>query len=158
MKRRCHPGYTLSLISDFQIRAWNFVFIFHRVQAERLGKFLDYPKFCLLGLGQTPNFSWDTKLGELRSWSLLSSSEFVCLVRPTRSIRLKQTDRTSDDRLGDKRRSSHVTNQTNKLKNLFDNVYLASFRRTFFLKLLYGLIQLIGSTRPKFDVWPNKRS
>ena len=27
-----------------------------------------------------------------------------------------------------------------------------------FLKLLYGRIQLIGSTRPKFDVWPNKRS
>ena len=110
------PGYTLSLISDFKIRAWNFVFIFHRVQAERLGKFLDYPKFCLLGLGQTPNFSWDTKLDELSSWSLLSSSEFVCLVRSTRSIRLKQTDRTSDDRFGDKRRSSHVTNQTIKLK------------------------------------------
>ena len=51
------PGYTWSLISDFKIRAWNFVFKFHRVQAERLGKFLDYPKFCLLGLGQTPNFS-----------------------------------------------------------------------------------------------------
>ena len=51
------PGYTLSLISDFKIRAWNFVVIFHRVQAEHLGKFLDYPKFCLLGLGQTPNFS-----------------------------------------------------------------------------------------------------
>ena len=50
-------GYTLSLISDFKIRAWNFVVIFHRVQAEHLGKFLDYPKFCLLGLGQTPNFS-----------------------------------------------------------------------------------------------------
>ena len=104
------------LISDFKIRAWNFVVIFHCVQAERLGKFLDYPKFCLLGLGQTPNFSWDTKLDELSSWSSLSSSEFVCLVRSTRSIRLKQTDRTSDDRFGDKRRSSHVTNQTNKLK------------------------------------------
>ena len=100
----------------FKIRAWNFVVIFHCVQAERLGKFLDYLKFCLLGLGQTPNFSWDTKLDELSSWSLLSSSEFVCLVRPTRSIRLKQTDRTSDDRFGDKRRSSHVTNQANKLK------------------------------------------
>ena len=45
------PGYTLSLISDFKIKAWNFVVIFHRVQAERLGKFLHYPKFCLLGLG-----------------------------------------------------------------------------------------------------------
>ena len=110
------PGYMLSLISGFKIRAWNFVVIFHWIQAERLGKFLDYPKFSLLGLGQTPNFSWDTKLDELSSWSLLSSSEFVCLVRPTRSIRLKQTDRTPDDRFGDKRRSSHVTNQTNKLK------------------------------------------
>ena len=26
------------------------------------------------------------------------------------------------------------------------------------LKLLFVLIQLIGSTRPKFDVWPRKRS
>ena len=28
------------------------------------------------------------------------------------------------------------------------------------LKLLFGLymIQLIGSTRPQFDVWPNRRS
>ena len=31
------------------------------------------------------------------------------LDRPTRSIRLLQTDRTSEDRLRDKRRSSHAT-------------------------------------------------
>ena len=33
-----------------------------------------------------------------------------------------QTDRTSEDRLRDKRRSSHATSET-----LHDNVYLASF-------------------------------
>ena len=32
------------------------------------------------------------------------------LDRPTRSARLLQTDRTSEDRLQDKRRSSHATN------------------------------------------------
>ena len=26
------------------------------------------------------------------------------------------------------------------------------------LRFLFGLIQLIGSTRLKFDVWPNRRS
>ena len=153
MKRRCHPGYTLSLISDFKIRAWNFAFIFHRVQAERLGKFLDYPKFCLLGLRQTPNFSWDTKLGELSSWSLLSSSAFVWVRLFGSSNRFYP----SDDRLGDKRRSSHVTNQTNKLKICLI-MYIWPRLGENFLKLLYGRIQLIGSTRPKFDVWPNKRS
>ena len=25
------------------------------------------------------------------------------------------------------------------------------------LKLLFGLIKLFGSSRPKFDVWPNRR-
>ena len=30
--------------------------------------------------------------------------------RPTRSIRLPQTDRTTEDRSRDKRRSSHATN------------------------------------------------
>ena len=38
------------------------------------------------------------------------------LDRPTRSIRLLQTDRTFEDRFRDKRRSSHATNQTKKLK------------------------------------------
>ena len=39
---------------------------------------------------------------------------------------------------------------------------LAPFRKKFTtgrrLKLLFVLIQLIGSTRPKFNVWPNRRS
>ena len=44
----------------------------------------------------------------------------------------------------------------NKLrnKNFFD-VYLASLGRKFIygrLRLLFGLIQLVGSTRPKFDI------
>ena len=45
--------------------------------------------------------------------------------RPTRSIRLLQTKRTSEDRVRDKRRS------TNKLinENLYDNVYSALFGR-----------------------------
>ena len=34
------------------------------------------------------------------------------------------------------------------------HVYLASFGS----KFITDLIQLIGSTRPKFDVWPNRRS
>ena len=34
-----------------------------------------------------------------------------------------------------------------KMKNLYDNVYLASFGKTFFT----DLIQLIGSMHPKFD-------
>ena len=34
------------------------------------------------------------------------------------------------------------------------DVYLAPFGR----KIITDLIQLIGSTRPKFDVWPNRRS
>ena len=33
-------------------------------------------------------------------------------------------------------------------------IYLASFWR----KFINDLIQLIGSTRPKFDVWPNGQS
>ena len=40
----------------------------------------------------------------------------VSLDRPIRSIRLLQMDRTSEDRLRDKRPSSHATNSTNKLK------------------------------------------
>ena len=36
--------------------------------------------------------------------------------RPTRSIRLPQKERMFEDRLPDIRRSSHATNQTNKLK------------------------------------------
>ena len=36
-------------------------------------------------------------------------------------------------------------------KDLYDNVYLASFGENL-LKLLFGQIQLIGPTCPKFDV------
>ena len=46
----------------------------------------------------------------------------MSLDRRKRSIRLLQTDRTSEDRLRDKRTSSHATSET-----LHDNVYLASF-------------------------------
>ena len=72
----------------------------------------------------------------------------MSLDRPTRSIRLLQMDRTSEDRLWDKRRSSHATNST---KNLYRNLYLTLFGRKL-LQYLFGLIQLIGSTRPKLDV------
>ena len=37
---------------------------------------------------------------------------------------------------------------------MYDNVYLA-FLGENLLKLLFDTIQLIGSTRPQFDVWPN---
>ena len=40
----------------------------------------------------------------------------MSLDRRTRSFRLLQTDRTSKNRLRDKRRSAHATNETNKLK------------------------------------------
>ena len=39
---------------------------------------------------------------------------------------------------------------------MYDNVYLAAVGSTL-LKLLFGLIQMIGSTLPKFDVWPNRQ-
>ena len=39
---------------------------------------------------------------------------------------------------------------------MYDNVYLTAVGRTL-LKLLFGLIQMIGSTLPKFDVWPNRQ-
>ena len=44
-----------------------------------------------------------------------------------------------------------------KVKKLFDKVYLASARwRENLIKLLFGLIQLFVSMRPKFDVLPSK--
>ena len=49
--------------------------------------------------------------------------------------KLIQTDKKSEDRPRDKR-----------IKNLYDNVYLASFGRKFIkILMLFGLIQLIGS-------------
>ena len=58
--------------------------------------------------------------------STLGSVKFVwmSLDRRTRSIFLLQMDRTPEDRLQGKRRSSHGTNY---LINLYDIVYLASF-------------------------------
>ena len=71
------------------------------------------------------------------------------LDRPTRSFRLLQTDRTSEDCLRDKRRSSHST--TKLLNgNLHDNVYLALLEGNV-LTVLFDMIELIGSTRPRFD-------
>ena len=62
------------------------------------------------------------KLSELRRLAQLSSSEWVWI---------EQIDRMSQDRLQDKRRSSHATNYTNKviICTLCDDVYLASFGR-----------------------------
>ena len=63
-----------------------------------------------LGLGQTSNLSRDLVKFMKRLTS--GSVEFVwmSLDHPTRSIRLLQTDKTSEDRLRDKRRSSYATN------------------------------------------------
>ena len=44
---------------------------------------------------------------------------------------------------------SSNTSMLQILKKLFDNVYLAWFGRK--LKLFFGLLQLVGSTRP--EVW-----
>ena len=62
------------------------------------------------GLGQTSNLSRD--LVKFMKSSTSGSVEFVrmSLDRPTRSIRLLQTDKTSEDRLRDKRRSSYAMN------------------------------------------------
>jgi len=47
------------------------------------------------------------------------------------------------------------------IKNLYDNVCLASFGRKF-IKIAFNfeliLIQLIGSKRPKLEVWPKTGS
>ena len=75
---------------------------------------------------------------------------WISLDRPTRSIRLLQIWRSSPGQT-----SIFTCNELNELiKNLYDNVYLASFGR----KFITCLIQLISSTRAKFDVWPNRRS
>ena len=68
----------------------------------------------------------------------------MSLVRPTRSIRLLQTDRTCEDSL----RGRCLKGKGKK--NLYDNGYLASFGG----KLITHLIQLIGSTRRKFGSDP----
>ena len=83
----------------------------------------------------------------------LSSSELVCGLPPppppppphgssnTFCPFASDWDRTSDDRLRDKRLSSHATNSANKLKKLYDNDwYEPSFRG----KFITDLIQMIG--------------
>ena len=98
-----------------------------------------------LGLGQTSNFSWDQP--NLVSYKFMKSSTFcsVGCVRLNKiqssnlSIRLLRTERTSEDRLRDKRRTSHATNYFGR-------------------KFITDLIQLIGSTRSKFYIWTNRRS
>ena len=77
--------------------------------------------------------------------------ESPSLDSPTRSIRLLLTDRTSEDRLLDKRRSSHAPNKTNK-SNICMITYIYPRSGEDLLKLLFRLIQLIGSTCPKFNV------
>ena len=107
-----------------------------------------------------------TKLRELSSWKVrrlaqLSLSEWVGIVQHAPSVCFRRILERLKTCLWDKRRSSHATNQTEKLKIFMMKYILASFRRKFiygWLKLLFGLIQLIGSTRPMFDAWPSLRS
>ena len=74
------------------------------------------------------------------------------LDRPTRSIRLLKTHTKCEVRLREKHQPLIATNSTNELKiSMHDNVYLAAVGRTL-LELPFGLIQMIGSTLPKFDV------
>ena len=81
----------------------------------------------------------------------LSSSELVCGLPPPHPLPhgssntfcpfASDWDRTSEDRLRDKRLSSHATNSANKLKKLYDNDwYEPSFRG----KFITDLIQMIG--------------
>jgi len=72
----------------------------------------------------------------------------MSLDRPTCSIRLLQTDTTSEDRRRDKRRSSNATDWTSNDKTLNGNVHLSSFRRKFITEhTLAGL--------NCFLVWPS---
>ena len=64
---------------------------------------------------------------------------WMSLDRPTRSICLPQTDRTFEGRFRDNGRPFNATNWTNKLKNLYDDVYLASFES----KFIYGRLKLL---------------
>ena len=109
-----------------------------------------------LGLGQTSNFFMRrTKLSKLSSWKArrqtqLSSSELVWIVQNVLFVCFRGI--TSEYRLRDKCGSSHATNWTNKLKICL--MYINLVRE----KFITDLIQSIGSTRLKFDVWHNRRS
>ena len=70
-----------------------------------------------LGLGQKANFSWDlvSYVHEtLNVWLSYIKFVWMSLDHPTRSIRPLQTDRTSEDHLRNKLRSTHAMNKTNK--------------------------------------------
>ena len=64
-----------------------------------------------------------TKLGEFKVHEKFGVDVWLSLDRPDQHV--LQTGRTSEDRLRDKHRSSDVTS----IKNLYDDVYLASFGR-----------------------------
>ena len=103
-----------------------------------------------LGVGQTSNFSWDEPI-------LSGSYKFVwmSLDRSARSVLFacfRRIDMTFVDRLRDKNFDLHMR----RTKLIVWKCIFSLVREKF--KLLFGLIQLIGSTRPKFDVWPNRRS
>ena len=76
-----------------------------------------------------------------------SSSESQSLDRPTRSIRLLQTDRIRLKIISGTNGDDLHTRRTNIINDKIITVYLASFGR----KFITDLIQLIGSTSPKFD-------
>ena len=92
--------------------------------------------------------------------SIFGSVKFVwmSLDYPTRSIRQLQTLKIVSRINVDIFSWDELNKQ---IKNFYSNVYLAPFGRKFttgLLKLLVDLIQLIGSTLPKSNVWPNRRS
>ena len=97
-----------------------------------------------LGLGQTSNFSWDQP--NLVSYKFMKSSTFCSVgcvrlneIQSSNTFYPSDSDWTSEDRLRDKRRTSHGTNYFGR-------------------KFITDLIQLIGSTSYKFDIWTNRRS
>ena len=105
-----------------------------------------------LGLGQMSNFSWDEPI--------LSGSYkvvWVSLNRSTRSALFACFRRIERLYIVSGTKTSIFT--CDELNWLYENVYLASFGKNLKLrKLLFGLSQSIGSTRPMFNVWPNRRS
>ena len=90
-------------------------------QIRVLGR-IRYPEQILYPAELTPYFFFSVR--KHASWVKFMKSStsgtvtfaWRSLNRPTRSISLLQTDRTFEDRFRDKRRSSHATNQTKKLK------------------------------------------
>ena len=122
------------------------------------------PKSFLITRPHVELFMRRTKPSELNSWkgrrlAQLSSSEHVlsvCIRRIKRKLQKRFPGTNVDLHMG----RTAVINK----KFVWWCIFSLFREKTCYwtlagrLRLLFGLIQLIGSTRPKFDVWPNRRS